>query len=307
MWKSCSAVHTGRQCFFPAFKAEFAQECYCWEVVIDYGEWEVQQVKFASPRSLVSRADPEQALGGVALPVGEPIGLLEAAARQGFTDFPTTLVRSMCVDLGIDVSADMNLCKLLKAAIQGTIAGIDDEEVVAILHSRRQPEQLVDSEFWSRDDVLECFDKGDEELVKKYKGDLLDNRSGSASHKSVWAFTKKVVEAKAAAAAKARPRQKAKSAPKGARTFNPRPADLLSEASAQAYVPGGAKVWKDGRENRWVVRYKPYGSISRSWTVYGEIGAFGRCAAWAWAMHVEAGLHPCPFPWVSKYEWRSGA
>lgn len=308
LWKNCEQDIGGRKCHFPAHGSEFAKECYRWDVILDHRQWECMPISFASPRRLLNEAMPDMRVGAVAVQKGSPAPLLEMCAREGFVDFPVSLLRSMCVDLGISVGQDMNLCQVLWTAIRGCVPGVDEGEVVEILHRRLQPEQLVDSNFWTREEVVQCFDKGDEEIVKKYKNDMLDAKHGSAAHNSLWQYTKQVNESKAKAKAKGRAKvQQSRTLTAADRKFNPKPADLLSEASAQSYLPDNAKVWKDGRENRWVIRFKPYGSISRSWTVYGEIGAFGRCAAWAWAQNEAAGLQPCPFPWLSQYSWHSGA
>lgn len=154
---------------------------------------------------------------------------------------------------------------------------------------------------------MNCFDRSDCEHVEKYAETMVEKKKkkNSTSHKSMWQFTKVVSDARAKALAR---KQRTPRAPKAAsvsdRKINPQPRD---EEPAQRFVPPFAKVWKDMRENRWVVRLKPYGSLSRSWTVYGEIGAFGRCAAWSWHMNGMGGQGACPFPWVQEHEWRSGA
>jgi hypothetical protein len=64
-----------------------------------------------------------------------------------------------------------------------------------------------------------------------------------------------------------------------ARRFRPLPAHSISQAEAQELMPPGAHIWKDLRENRFRCVYKPYGSASRSWTVYGEMNAFKKAVA----------------------------
>lgn len=139
---------------------------------------------------------------------------------------------------------------------------------------------------------------------------MVDSKTSSPAYKTMWKFTREVVEARLKAQAKAQPRSKQpkqRAISQSDRKFNPQPADGFEMDCALRYLPEGAKVWKDQRENRWVIRYPPFGAISRSWTVYGEVGAFGRCAAWAWAMHSQSGQGNCPFPWVSRLDWRSAA
>lgn len=79
----------------------------------------------------------------------------------------------MCTDLGIGISSDMDLCELLTTAIQGCIPAVGNEEVVAILHTRLSPQQLVDSDFWAVEEVVQCFDKGDAEVVESTRSRVI--------------------------------------------------------------------------------------------------------------------------------------
>lgn len=171
------------------------------------------------------------------------------------------------------------------------------------------PGQLVDSEFWSQDEVRDCFDQGDVDFIDKYQNELVGGKKGSPSYKPLWEYTRKVQTAAAKSAPKQARAPRTGSRPRAAeRKFNPKPADLLPEAEAQKFVLEGAKVWKDGRENRRIVRFRPFGGLSRSWAVYGDVGALGRAAAWACAKVVESGrCAKCPHQWIAEYDWRSGA
>lgn len=300
----------GRTLHCPASELSDPASCYKWAVVTELTEWEVLPVAFVSPRHFWSSARPSASSAGIAaMETGSPMPLLEAAAREGFRDIAAPAVRAMCKDLGVEVAEGWNLFELLQAALRFSIPQVLDNDILAVLHRRLTPEQLVDSEFWSQEEVRGCFDQGDVDFIERYQNEFVGAKKSSVAYKSLWEYTRQVqaAAAKSAPTLARAPRTNAR-ASATERRFNPKPADLLPEGEAQKFLPEGAKVWKDGRENRWVVRFSPFGSLSRSWTVYGEVGALGRVAAWAWEKAVESGrCAKCPHQWIAEYDWRSGA
>lgn len=148
LWQKKTFSHGGH---YPASDGSSSRDCYTWGLVLDHEKSAALPVKFVSHRHVLAKKLPSGLLGGAAIATGEPVPLLQAAARQGFIDFPATLLRKMCGDLGIQVSCSMNLCELLTAAIRGSTPFTADNDLVEILHRRLSPQQLVDSDFWAEE------------------------------------------------------------------------------------------------------------------------------------------------------------
>lgn len=87
--------------------------------------------------------------------------------------------------------------------------------------------------------------------------------------------------------------------------------DIVTEADARTYLPpsSSARLWKDTVWcDRWLVKYTPYGTLTRSFQLYGEINALARCLNWVWHHHglTSPGV-VCPYPWVLEADWKVGA
>eukprot|EP00974_Lingulodinium_polyedra_P102689 9942633-Lingulodinium_polyedra.AAC.1 len=70
------------------------------------------------------------------------------------------------------------------------------------------------------------------------------------------------------------------------------------EETAKAWVPPGATICKDRVNSRWLVKFGPHGTKSRSFALYGERGSLVAVLAWSWAKHQLDGGSACLFDWV---------
>ena len=80
----------------------------------------------------------------------------------------------------------------------------------------------------------------------------------------------------------------------GTRVYGPAiEANILSEADAISLLPPDGCVKKSSVDNRWRVAWSVY-SISRSWSMYGEVHAFFICAAFCWHNYTLVTEIECP-------------
>ena len=86
-----------------------------------------------------------------------------------------------------------------------------------------------------------------------------------------------------------------------------KPADLLSEIDAQAYLPED-EAWsmkKDFYNNRWQVKHALLGELSRSWPLHGEVWAAALVLNFCWTEQKR--IDPdceCPHEWIKNAPWR---
>ncbi|MAC17906.1 MAG: hypothetical protein CMC97_06380 [Flavobacteriales bacterium] len=93
----------------------------------------------------------------------------------------------------------------------------------------------------------------------------------------------------------------------GVRPSLPKPdVTTISQEEASAFIAPTARLYKAVESNRWKVWYPGRKGISRSWLLYGEILALGKCTAWTWHCHEEATGEECPHEWIKKIDWRVG-
>ena len=74
-------------------------------------------------------------------------------------------------------------------------------------------------------------------------------------------------------------------------------ARALTVEQAQLFLPPTASVAKSVLDNRWRIKWCVY-ARSRSWTLYGELDAFARCAKYAWAEFTKTSGQECPFKFI---------
>ncbi len=72
------------------------------------------------------------------------------------------------------------------------------------------------------------------------------------------------------------------------------------------YMPPTGRLYKVQAINYWTVVMKPEGTLSRSWNLYGEQRALGKCLRWCWEQATKMGAGECPWQWVKDIgDWRS--
>jgi hypothetical protein len=86
--------------------------------------------------------------------------------------------------------------------------------------------------------------------------------------------------------------------------------EVISCSHAQQFCPLGARLYKDVIWcNRWQIYLPPFGQLSRSFGLYGEVGALKKCLRWGWEHHALGRgtfAEVCPFPWLAATDWRVG-
>lgn len=183
-----------------------------------------------------------------------------------------------------------------------------------ILFQRVPKPGLVDSDFWTTAEVQDSFDEADKIVVEKYLADINQPDTDGYSD-AVWKFAKKVRAAKAAAAAagkgkaRGRGRQQGGAQPRAKQAkhvHTPAIACGITEEEARPLVAPGARLYKYNAENRWICTMPPYGTCSRSWTVYGETVSLLKVCAWTWHCEKKSGGDDCPYPEVAETDWRAG-
>lgn len=177
----------------------------------------------------------------------------------------------------------------------GTAAG---EGKLEALYKRVNPAGQTgwhDNEFFSSEAVKGCFDASDLRQVEQFGESVKKSEHGSTSFEfKLVSFHRECAKREAGGRAK-RPKFKRL----------PMPSHGVSQEEAQAFLPPGARLSRDVPNGRWLVVWKPFGSISRSWSFWGEIPSLAKVLKWAWEHYTRMEGHSCPHKWVAAAEWKN--
>lgn len=66
-------------------------------------------------------------------------------------------------------------------------------------------------------------------------------------------------------------------------------------------MPPGGVVRKSSSDNRWRMSLGKY-TVSRCWSLYGELPAFSKAARHIWERHAALTGQKCPFEWILAAE-----
>jgi hypothetical protein len=216
------------------------------------------------------------------------------------------------------VSAVGKFFEVLLGVLEDCLPDLDDEAISSLLWARAKPPMEVLSDLFADDQVRDCFDEADLKVVDHLRADS----AKAAKTEFAQELTKHMAEVKARAEKKEKGKKRKRAAVSASQSA-PRPAahkwhapsppkgDTVTEADARQYLPPAspARLWKDMVWcDRWLVKYAPYGTLSRSFQLYGEVNALARCLNWVWYHHglTNPGVQ-CPFPWVLEADWKVGA
>lgn len=147
-----------------------------------------------------------------------------------------------------------------------------------------------DDAFFDSEAAKACFDASDLQQVDSFL------ESPKKCESKTPEFRAKVVDF----ARKTRPRRR-EVKPKG-QGSGPKP--NMTQAEAQAFLPPGARISKDVPNSRWLVVWRPYGTISRSWPCWGETASLAQVLKWAWEHAERVQGRRCPYDWVDSAQWR---
>jgi hypothetical protein len=216
------------------------------------------------------------------------------------------------------VTSDGKFFDVMLGLLKHCMPELDEGAITKLLWRRARPPTEVHSDLFQDEQVRDCFDPSDLKVV--------DHHS-AATRKSYTAEfqeeLEKRIQKSTAAAVKPKGKGKGKkrkldgSAVVGTpathtrRDPGPPKGDSMTESDARQYLPPGspARIWKDlAWCDRWQVKYAPYGTLSRSFQLYGEMNALARCLNWAWHFHTLTNPgQVCPYGWVLEADWRLSA
>ena len=208
--------------------------------------------------------------------------------------------------------------EVLLGVLEDCLPDLDEAAISQLLWTRAKPPAEVLSELFEDDQVRECFDESDLKVVDHLRAD-----TAKAAKAEFAVELGKHMAGVRSRAEKKEKGKKRKHAAAGSAVAAPRLAvhtwhvpalpkgDTVTEAEARKYLPpaSSARLWKDMVWcDRWLVKYTPYGTLSRSFQLYGEINALARCLNWVWHHHglTNPGV-VCPYPWVLEADWKVGA
>ena len=72
----------------------------------------------------------------------------------------------------------------------------------------------------------------------------------------------------------------------------------LDEADALLFLPPDSKTQKSAKDNRWRCSWPTF-KRSRTWTLYGDLDAFARCARYVWENFTRFNGLECPWKFIN--------
>ena len=230
---------------------------------------------------------------------------MDAAALCGFGRLSKTTLHALAKHLHAPLESGASLSETIKALVKHILPGTPDALLVDILFQRMAADDVGHSEVFENEFFLDNLDKSDKEEVEAFACKAKTARAEMDIYsKEVCQLAATIYAAKSggkAIAVKAG-RGGAKVRSGGASSSRagalPLPADQLSEAEANAYMPEGSRVHKDVANNRWRASCSPGGLRSRSWPLYGEKLAFALVCDWAWQQTAPITMKENPHVWI---------
>ena len=226
-----------------------------------------------------------------------PITTMRASALFGFANFSDDGLLTLAREFGVPTGEDS--FETCLALLRKFAPGLEDQEYCDIIDSRGVPKHAVE-ELLTSEECLDALGPDDAKLLANYNSDR-----EKILKKSFWS---KLEGFKAQVASNMCTKKNLKPGSpcekklvsKGTRLYpSVASASRLSEEDALAFLPPGSLVTKSVLDNRWRIRWASF-SISRAWTLYGELEAFGICAIYLWDVFAKNGGFECPFEWITK-------
>lgn len=312
-WRARVVESGGSRFMVPvvASSASDIASSYAWLVVVDLGDWVCQPLRWVAPSfkfnlgsaglsagvgsaSSSSASPARQGLAefrseccGAAVCVGSEVPLVTALANIAFGNLNESLVTRLLKLAGVELKKGADFFEKLMAGMKKW-STLDDAGLALALYSRVQPSVHTtshDDAFCSTDVAKGCFDASDMPQVDNFL------ESSKKCESKAPGFQAKVVDL----VRKTRPRyREARNKPPSG---GPRPD--MSQAEAQVFLPVGARNSKDVPNSRWLVVWKPFGTISRSWPCWGDVNSLAQVLKWAWD-HAEKMGRKCPHEWIRQ-------
>ena len=232
-----------------------------------------------------------------------------AAATKCFDNFGEVAITEFLKYLDVDFINGCSFFEKLQLLIMHCLPDISDERLLEILHLRVQQPHVGLTELLTEQVVQETFHHTDLKLVEKFvESKQTEQKVAEPFKVELKTFTAKVYSRTSQPPAKKRRTStrtgtKARESKPAFMRIPPTEESAVSQEEAQAWLPPGAKVWKDSLSCRWKVVYRPFGSLSRSWKMHGDVGSMRQVAAWAWHQSAEAGLGQSESPWLQGVTW----
>jgi len=318
-WKVEKKVLAGAAFYRPLCQP-INEDPWQWLVCLHAEDFQVQPVSWcsiasswassSSSRGSSSSSGPSAAPGWAkATGVWEP--LLKASALQGFGGLTFGQVKQLVVHLKVAVEASCDYFEQYRRLLLHCHPGFTEMQLLEVLQGIASKKRgLVPAGFWDSPDIVEVFGASDladvAELASGSDGAGASPKADEAEFQAKLAnLSKKVAQAAMPPEPAKPPRKKAKPAEARPVRPDPVPTDVFTEAQAQEYLPPGFTAAKSLLDNRFRVKHPILGARSRTWTKYGETGALGRLARWAWHAFSKWQPHQQELPqhckWIEAY------
>ena len=317
-WPAEEMEFMGDTFFFPDLQAD--HDAVEWLVVLDLGEWQMQPIAWHSPAHLRVAANWKGLpFPSAAAATGDPVSLVVGAAQSAFFQLPKAFLDQIGSILGAGIREGSSLFETLHQLCRHVLKQ-EDKDLVPIL-GKRMLKPLDDTiQVFDDEEFRANIDASDLREVDKFRDDLKAGRKSVASfEESFGSLCRKHGATSSAAASsgssappgqadsgrgkgkgRGRPRGRGidKSEPKVQARSLPVPADELSQEDALLFMPPGATIFKDLKNNRWRASMMHYSPKSRSWPLYGELKAFALVCHWSWEKCEVLTGAKCPHEWV---------
>ena len=191
------------------------------------------------------------------------------------------------------------LFQVLTGLIKHAYPKIQETELLEILRKRVACKGSELSELLATPEIeegLTAAEQAEQRAWAESAATAETAQDGPSYRKAVFELQARLATAKGKKGARAGGSAKgatAKGAWQGPSKFEPK--ENMSAREAQPYFPFQARVFRDSWSMRWTAFWPGRGSISRSFQLYGEVGALTLCCRWAWELSATLHDQPCPF------------
>lgn len=187
-----------------------------------------------------------------------------------------------------------NLFEVLFSVIAGRL-GVDDAEVLQIVACRLGNDQLnrqFSPALLGIDDAIQVLDRTDYQVIHDAQAKVKVEASARVDFVRAYRERRERVRD---VLAKAQPKEKAsRKRRRGSEPAAPAYPSTISQATAKAFVPPGAHIWRGVSRCDWNGHLEPFRRVRAAWSRHGEEGAMVEVLKMLWQQHCEKEGLPYP-------------
>ena len=264
--------------------------------LLDHEKWQARSIEWLAPLTQAQKYDGFGFASGQGMAVRpfatgpiEPI--LVAAARTAFGVMDKSWLQKLTDYLGVLCDNMTYLFSLVFNLVAALIPGLSDDEMLEITCRRMVAMSTRDNDamtmFMDIEDAHLAFGPEYATNWRKLRDDVKTEVQSFREYSGEWKTRYNRVHPPAP---KAHPKAKAKGKAKAkAAAAAPPPLKLpdgaLPHGLIKHLVPPGGYLWR-ASSGSWQARYPPFGSVSRSWSLYGHREAAVLCLRHLWRTYL---------------------